>query len=250
MSERQSEEDRCAEARKLQRIDAAFAAGDLAALHAAVDDPASIPNGYLHDAIGYPLIYAIYHSPLVFIRTLLDAGADPNIAVDDGFPSLIAAIGKIHDQAGSPKRTDVDEVLRLLLKRGADPNQRGINDWTPLHVAVNYRSASAVQILLDAGADPELRTRIDQCDTPLEMARAAGFSEIAALLEQHGRPLRRRLRSGLTLLNDVPGRGDEVRRQHNYRVRLRNWLHHGEPVRWHKEWGRSAARGSTTTVRR
>jgi len=237
MSDRQSEEQRCAEAKQFERIAQAFHAGDLEALRAAVDDPALIPNGYLRDGVGYPLVYAIYHSPFAFIRTLLEAGADPNIPVDDGFPTLIAAIGKTHDHAGSPKRTDVDEVLRLLLKYGADPNQRGINDWTALHVAVSHRSLAAVQILLEAGADPDLRTRIDECDTPLEMARAAGFSVIVTLLERRGQPERRRLRSGLTLLSDLPGTGDEVRRQHNYRVRLRNWLNHGEPVRWHQAWG-------------
>lgn len=237
MSVRQSEDERCAEAKKLQRIDEAFAAGDLEALRAAVDDPARIPNRRLHDAIGYPLVYAIYHSPFAFIRTLLEIGADPNIPVEDGFPTLIAAIGKINDHAGSPKRSDVDEVLRLLLKFGADPNQRGINDWTALHVAVNHRSLVAVQILLDAGADPDLRTRIDEYDTPLEMAQRAGFSEIAAMLERRGRPERRRLRSGLMQLSDLPGTGEEVRRQHNYRVRLRNWLNHGEPVRWQTAWG-------------
>jgi FKBP-type peptidyl-prolyl cis-trans isomerase len=82
-----------------------------------------------------------------------------------------------------------------------------------------------------------LRTRIDEYDTPLEMAQCAGFSEIAAMLERRGQPERRRLRSGLTLLSDVPGTGEEVRRQHNYRVRLRNWLNHGEAVRWQTAWG-------------
>ena len=42
---------------------------------------------------------------------------------------------------------------------------------------------------------------------------------------------RRRLRSGLTLLTDIPGSGELVRRQHNYLVRLRLWLHRGDPIR-------------------
>ena len=86
------EEERCAEAKKLQRIDAAFLAGDLEALRAAVDDPAAIPNGRMPDTVGNCLVYAIYHSPLAFIRTLLDIGADPNLPVDDGFPPIIAAL--------------------------------------------------------------------------------------------------------------------------------------------------------------
>jgi hypothetical protein len=120
---------------------------------------------------------------------------------------------------------------------GADPNQRGINDYTALHTAVAAGDPLAVQLLLDRGADPELRTRIDECETPLEMASAAGLTAIAEILARGGKPLRRRLRSGLHLLADMPGSGDVVRRQHNYRIRLRLWLNRGEAVRWQTAWG-------------
>ena len=232
-----TEEERCAEARKLQRIDDAFRKGDLDALLAAVDDPAAVPNGRMPEVIGPCLVYAIYHSPLSFIRTLLEKGADPNIPVDDGFPPLIAALSCAREVPGATRRTDVDEVLRLLLSFGADPNQRGINDYTPLHMAVAQRDARALQILLDGGADPDARTRIDECETPLEMAEAAGLEEIASLLARKGQPLRRRLRSGVMLLTESAGTGDQVRRQHNYRIRLRLWLNKGEPVRWQSPSG-------------
>ncbi len=230
-----TEEERCAEARRIARIDDAFRAGDLEALRAAVDDPAVVPNGRV--PFGTCLVYAVYHSPIAFIRTLLEIGADPNAPVDDGFPPLIAALACTNDAPGSPRRTDVDEIVRLLLSFGADPNGRGINDYTPLHMAVAARNHRAVQMLLDTGADPELRTRIDDCDTPIEMATAAGLADIAAVLARKGEPLRRRLRSGLTLLSDVPGTGELVRRQHNYRIRLRLWLNQGEAVRWPTAWG-------------
>ena len=84
--------DRCAEAERFRLIDAAFRRGDLEALRAAVDDPAAIPNGPMPITIGSSLVYAIYHSPLAFIRTLLEIGADPNAPADDGFPPLIAAL--------------------------------------------------------------------------------------------------------------------------------------------------------------
>ena len=232
-----TEEERCAEAKKLQRIDDAFRNGDLDALRAAVDDPAVIPNGPMPLTIGSCLVHAIYRSPLAFIRTLLEIGANPNAPADDGFPPLIATLSCLRDQPGATPRTDVDEILRLLLQFHADPNQRGINDYTALHIAVAERDPLAVQILLDHGADPELRTRIDDCETPLEMARAAGLTDIAAILERKGKPLRQRLRSGLTLLTDVPGTGDLVRRQHNYKIRLRLWLNRGEPVRWPEPGG-------------
>ena len=232
-----TEEERCAEAKKFRRIDDAFRAGDLEALRAAVDDPAVVPNGRMPDAIGSCLVYAIYHSPLAFIRTLLEVGADPNAPVGDGFPPLIAALSCTRTVPGAARRTDVDDIIRLLLSFGADPNQRGINDYTPLHMAVAGRDARAVQLLLDGGADPERRTRIDECETPLQMAEAAGLAEITAMLTRKGQPLRQRLRSGLTLLVDISGAGEPVRRQHRYRIRLRLWLNTGQAVRWQAAWG-------------
>jgi len=232
-----TEEERCAEAKKFRLIDAAFHDGDLEALRAAVDDPAAVPNGHLPYGIGSCLVYAIYHSPLAFIRTLLEAGADPNGPVDDGFPPLIAALTCTRAGPGATTRPDVDAIIRLLVSFRADLNQRGINDYTPLHMAVAERNPLAVQILLDGGADPGLRTRIDDCETPLEMAEAAGLADIAAILARKGQPLRRRLRSGLTLVADIPGAGEPVRRQHRYRIRLRLWLNNGQAVRWQAAWG-------------
>jgi|SRR6516164_601203 len=232
-----AENDRCAEARKLERIDDAFRKGDLDGLRAALDKPDVVPNGRMPDTVGHCLVYAIYRSPLAFIRILLELGADPNAAADDGFPPLIAALSCTRDVPGSTRRTDVDDIIRLLLLFGADPNQRGINDYTPLHMAVAERNPLAVQILLEAGADPELRTRIDECATPLDMAQAAGLAVIAEILARKGQPLRQRLRSGLTLLMDIPGTGELVRRQHRYGIRLRLWLNRGEAVRWQTAWG-------------
>lgn len=232
-----TEEERCAEAKKFRRIDDAFREGDLDALRAAVDDSTVVPNGRMPDTIGSCLVYAIYHSPLAFIRTLLEIGADPNAPADDGFPPLIAALSSSEDVPGTTRRTDVADVLRLLLAFGADPNQRGIHDYTPLHMAVAENHSLAVQVLLDGGADPALPTRIDECETPLEMAEAAGLTVIAAILARGGQALRQRLRSGLTLLADMPGTGELVRRQHNYLIRLRLWLSWGEAVRWQTAWG-------------
>jgi ankyrin repeat protein len=179
-----SNDARCAEHRKFKLIDAAFRAGDLAALRNAVDDPADIPNGAMPMTIGHCLEYAIYHSPLPFIRTLLEISADPNPEDHIGFPPLIAALSCSHPHPGSPGRKDVPEILKLLLEFKADPNQRGINDYTALHMAVSERNPAAVQLLLQAGADPRLRTRIDECETPREMAERAGFVEIVELLAE------------------------------------------------------------------
>ena len=180
-----SDADRCKEWEAFTKIDAAFRNGDLAALRAAVDDPDSVPNGPMPRTIGPCLVYAIYHSPLPFIRTLLAIGADPNPVVDDGFPPLIAALSCSHPQPGSPGRSDTLDIIKLLLMFEADPNQRGINDYTPLHMAVGERHLPAIEVLVDAGADPRLRTRIDNYETPREMAESSGLVELAKLLAAH-----------------------------------------------------------------
>src|SRR5581483_5190446 len=158
-----------------KKIDAAFRAGDLAGLRAAVEDPAVIPNGPLPLEFGSPLEYAIYHSPLRFIRTLLEIGADPRRNDHSGFPPLIAALSCSRDRPGSPARTDTNEIIELLLSFGADPEQRGINDCTALHVAAGEGNQRAVEMLLAAGADPLSRTRIDDLETAREVAEKAGF---------------------------------------------------------------------------
>jgi ankyrin repeat protein len=66
-------------------------------------------------------------------------------------------------------------ISQSLLSFGADPNQRDLNNNTPLHMAVAWRDALAVQILLDSGADPGLPARLDGCETPLEMAEAGAL---------------------------------------------------------------------------
>jgi hypothetical protein len=221
---------RCRDAAAFQRIHDAYVRGDMDALRAAEED-ADVTDA-TRDLIGSPLVYAVYHSPRAFIRALLEQGADPRAPVDDGFPPLIAALATGRAEPGVTRRTDTDDVVRLLLRFGADPHQRGINDYTALHMAVGERRPIAVQWLLDAGADPDLRTRIDAHDTPLEMARGMGLDVVAGILERRGAPAPQRMRSGLTLLLDIPGEGPPVRRLGQYDMRIRIWLHRGEPVRW------------------
>jgi hypothetical protein len=168
---------------RLRRIDEAFAAGDMAALRAAVGDPPDFPNNPMPIGVGPILTYAIYWSPLRFIEELLALGADPNGHDNDGFPPLIAALCKTHPHPGSQARDDVVEVMTRLLDAGADPDQRGLNDWTALHMAVHETNVDAVRLLLARGADPRLRTRIDECDTPLGMARAGTVRHPAARAE-------------------------------------------------------------------
>jgi uncharacterized protein len=168
------------------RIDAAFKAGDLDALRQALDDPNVVPNGPMPSEFSPCLTYAVYDSPLDFIRTLLDLGADPNADDGDGFPPLIAALHTRRAIPGATPRRDGLEMIRLLVARGADIHQRGLNDYTPLHLAVDLGDDEAVEVLLALGADPSLRTRIDQRETPRDLAIRGGHGAILARLSAAG----------------------------------------------------------------
>jgi uncharacterized protein len=52
----------------------------------------------------------------------------------------------------------------------------------PLHMAVSERNLPAIELLLKGGADPRLRTRIDKCESPREMAESVGLRDIVVLL--------------------------------------------------------------------
>ena len=45
------------------------------------------------------------------------------------------------------------------------------------------------------------------------------------------------MRKGIELLEETLGDGEPLQRQHVYRMRLRMWLHRGDPVRWQRAWG-------------
>jgi ankyrin repeat protein len=153
----------------------AYVRGDLDAVRALMGNPPDFPNCRGPRGVGEIVLeYAIYWSPLPFIRKLLKLGAKPNYEDHAGFPCLIAAL--------STSRPDKLELLKLLLRSGAEIEQRGHNDYTPLHWAAIHGDAETVELLLTHGADPNARTRIDYCETPLEAAERAGNRQIVELL--------------------------------------------------------------------
>lgn len=104
------------------------------------------------------------------------------LGAEDGFPPLIAALSTFESVPGSAARSDAHERLALLLARGADVARRGINDYTPLHIAAGIGDLRAVDLLLAHGADASAATRIDDGETPLDVALGAGHMEVAARL--------------------------------------------------------------------
>ena len=164
-------------------VEEALRRGDVARARRVLGDPPEWPNCVDPYTGSTLLSIALAWAPLAAIRELLSDGADPNFhPTQDGFPSLLDVLHhRLSDRPELPGWKDGYEVLALLLEAGADVHERGINDWTPLHCAVAADDPVAVRMLLDAGADPNARTRIDDCDTPLEMAERSAPRALAVL---------------------------------------------------------------------
>ena len=155
----------------------AYVRGDLTAVKTLLGDPSDFPNCIGPRGCGEIILeYAIYWSSLPFIKKLLELKANPNYDDPAGFPSLVAAL--------STTRSDKLAIMELLLAFGADIEQRGVNDWTPLHWAAARGDERGVALLLGHGANPEARTSIDDLTTPLEEAERAGQENTAALLRK------------------------------------------------------------------
>jgi ankyrin repeat protein len=155
-------------------LEAALRSGRLDQLPLRVSEHGDYPN--VRDPYtGTPLvILAISWAPISTIEQLLDAGADVNVDVEDGFPAVLNAV--------MSQRDDRIEVVEVLVDHGADLDRRGVNGWTPLHAAASTNDAELVSVLLRLGADATARTGIDDDATPLEEARRAGATAAVRLL--------------------------------------------------------------------
>jgi hypothetical protein len=73
-----------------------------------------------------------------------------------------------------------DEMAKLLLDRGAKPNVKAGKYGTPLTMAAQYGFTEVARSLLEKGADPSIPDYYGK--TPLQIAEARGYSEIIKLL--------------------------------------------------------------------
>jgi len=180
----------------------------------AAQDPASVnargPKGVT------PLMIAIDASAPWGLRkptveTLLELGADPNLAATNGVgplhrltselvniepPEVVAIPGGTATLIPDAEKPDPLAVLDLLLRHGADPNARAPG-WTPLHTAAARGWPSATMKLLEKGADVNAPDRNER--TPLWGARHPVFE----LLLQKKADVNRRDRKGETVLFEL-----------------------------------------------
>jgi ankyrin repeat protein len=143
-----------------------------------------------------PLHEAAWKGDVAAIRALVSAGAEVDLADDMGATALYWAARGGH--ALGPHRCggEADErpaVIAALLELGANPNlqdrrPRGFgraSGWTPLVVALHHEQFKSAAVLLERGADPNIRS--DQGMSVMEVAAAEGApKELIALIVAKG----------------------------------------------------------------
>jgi ankyrin repeat protein len=147
------------------------------------------------DGIYTPLCSAIRDDREVLVDLLLQAKADPNLAALD-FPTGKCVsyhrphlLHKILSAGADPKHpkglveacveSNEAECLKILLKHGADVNERGASGNTALTTAIKHGDKAMIELLLQNGGNPAVRGQ----EWPVNLAVAN--PAILARLLQH-----------------------------------------------------------------
>ncbi|MEE2936526.1 MAG: ankyrin repeat domain-containing protein [Planctomycetota bacterium] len=118
-----------------------------------------------------PLIYAAYYSSPEAVQSLLQAGADPNVADQDGLTPLMFAI------------SDLDKV-RMLIRHGANVDaETKLGRRAILMAAAHAGNAKVVLELMQSGADIHYADRRDWTAISLA-ARTGDYTLMSEILSQ------------------------------------------------------------------
>ena len=157
--------------------------GDLESVRLTVDADRTLAKARRSD--GVPLLYfAATNGHKDIVAYLLDMGAAIDASTDYG--------SALHAAADD----EYEEVVRLLLDRGADPNLK--NNWkqTPLHTTTQNKNQTVARLLIDSGAD--INAQDHKGRTPLHRCKNL---EVAKLLISKGADVNAVDNSGYTPLH-------------------------------------------------
>ncbi len=135
-----------------------------------------------------PFLYTAVECGLIkVVEYLLDKKANPNCCMvyssnhmyQEESP-LFACARKLPTETN-----DIHiQIARMLLEKGADPEEEGMSCQTPLHLSALYGNVPMIELLLSHGA--KVDTCDDQGETPLATACSDDHREAVELLLNHG----------------------------------------------------------------
>ena len=135
-----------------------------------------LEHGAEVEALGHngqtPLHRASWQRKVKAGQCLLDHGADINARNNSGLTPL-----------GSAAYQDL-EFTRMLVERGARIDDSDSDGWTSLHWAIQSGNVQIVQLLLENGADVNVRDKSGK--SPSQFGSARRIPEIAELLSKYG----------------------------------------------------------------
>jgi ankyrin repeat protein len=158
-----------------RRVMAELEAGTAERWEALATELPGFPDG-VDDLLGRKWIMnALGSGSAASVQWMLRKGVALDFRDEEGYTPVHAAIER--------RAADRYELLEQLLQAGAPVNLKGINDWTPAHLAAARDDVEALRILIRHGADLSLKTDIDDYATPLEEARHLGRTNAVRYLE-------------------------------------------------------------------
>jgi ankyrin repeat protein len=118
-----------------------------------------------------PLALAAEVNNIEAVKVLVDGGADPLIATEQGTTPLILASGAgtdVQRARSLEERATAVQTARYLLDHGADVNAAGQFGWTALHAASYQGLNDVVALLASKGAKLDTMDQLGQ--TPLSIS--------------------------------------------------------------------------------
>jgi len=148
----------------------------------------SVQCEILHEQTGQPiaqvspLIIACFEGDPDIIRYLIENGADPNQTESEHHLTPIHVLCDAEYHGQSLRQKDRAELIRLLIKNGAQVNHLDRSSMAAIHKAVIHDRPDCVDALMDAKADPNVAF---MGDTPLSIAARHNRRKIVQSLLDH-----------------------------------------------------------------
>jgi ankyrin repeat protein len=135
-----------------------------------------------------PLYRAVRAVDLASVKLLVEAGANPSLAIKDGSTPLMAAAGLGAPRGGDEEvteagdRNDPVDVMKVLVEKGADVNAANDTGMTPMHYAVQRGVDRIIEYLASKGA--RFDTKNKQGRSPADLARGRTAALVKQLSQQ------------------------------------------------------------------